>query len=155
MARANGSMTRAIAKALLTGITRLRRSTAEGVQVKQPSRGRPSVAAQSRVDRIYLEAAEIVEALTAEAVAGIQSRSEADVTALLVEANEAVKRGNRAAGVVQAVKACPQEGAVVPEVLAAEAAVVAVAAVEDDDKDWVKMFNIVNCKLDGGESDAY
>lgn len=155
MARANGSMTRAIAKAPLTGTRGLLRSTAGGVQVKQPSRGRPSVAAQSRADRIYLEAAEIVEALTAGVVAGNPSRSEADVTALLVEASGVVKRSNRAAGVVQVVKACPQKGAVAPEVLAAEAAVVAVAAVEDDDKDWVKMFNIVNYKFDGGENDAY
>jgi hypothetical protein len=40
--------------------------------------------------------------------------------ALLEGVNAAVKRGNRATEVVQAVKARPQEGAAVPEVVAAE-----------------------------------
>jgi hypothetical protein len=63
-----------------------------------------------------------------------------DVIALLVEVSEAVKRGSRAAGVVQAAGACPQEGAVVPEAVAGLVA----AAVEADDKNWTKMVNIIN-----------
>jgi len=125
-----------------------------------PNREKLSVAAQIRAVRIYHEAAEIVEALTAGAPAGIvealtagavagnqQPRSGEDVTALLVEVSGEVKRGNRAAGVVQAVEACPQEEAVVPEVPAAEeeeAAVAEVVAVEADDKNWIKMFNIID-----------
>jgi len=142
---------RATAKAPLTGIRGLRRSSAEGVQVKQPSRGRPSVVAQSREDRIFPGAVAIVEALTAGAVAGNPSRSGEDVTALLVEVSEAVKRGNRAAGVVQAARAVVPEAAVA-EVVAAEGAP---AAVEADGKNWVKMFNIINYKFDGGKGDVY
>jgi hypothetical protein len=111
------------------------------------------VAVVIREGRIYHEAVGIVEALTAGAVAGSQPPpSEVDVIALLVEVSEAVKRGSRAAGVVQAVEVCPQEGAVVQE---AGAVVPEVAAVEADDKNWVKMFNVISYKFDGGKSDAY
>ncbi len=101
---------------------------------------------RSRAGKIYHEGVEIVEALTAGAVAGIPSPIAAVVTALLVGVSEVVKRGNRAAEVVQAVNACPQEGAVAPEVLAAEDSAVAglvaaAVAAEGDDKNWVKMFN--------------
>jgi hypothetical protein len=112
-----------------------------------PNRENLSVAVRSRAGRIYHEAAEIVEALTAGAVAGNPCHSGEDVTALLVEVSGEVKRGNRVAGVVQAVEACPQEGAVVPEVPAAEeeeAAVAEVEAVEADDKNWIKMFNMID-----------
>ncbi len=107
----------------------------------QSNRENLSVVVRSRAGRIYHEAAEIVGALIAGAVAGIPSPIAAVVTARLVGASEEVRRGRRAAGVVQAVKACPQGGAVAPEVPAAEAAVVAVVAAEGDDKDWVEMFN--------------
>ena len=151
---------RATAKAPLTGITRLRRNSAEGVQVIQSNRERPSVAARSRADKIYHGVEAIVEALTAGAVAGNPFPSEEDVIALLVEVNEAVKRGNRAAVGSKAVEACPQEGAVVPEaedpavaeLVAAEGAPV---VVEADGKNWVKMFNIINYKFDGGKGDVY
>ena len=107
--------------------------------------------AQSREDRIYHGVEAIVEALTAGAVAGNPSRSGADVIALLVEVgvNEAVKRGNRAAGVVQAARV-PE--AAVAEVVAAEGAPVVVVA---DGKNWVKMFNNINYKFDGGKGDVY
>jgi hypothetical protein len=99
------------------------------------------VAVRIRAGRTFLGEAGIVGALTAGAVAGNQPLpNEVDVIALLVEVSEVVKRGNRAAGVVQAVEVCPQEGAVVPEAVAG----LVVAAAEADDKDWVKMFNIIN-----------
>ena len=88
-----------------------------------------------------------MEALTAGAVAGNPSPSGEDVTALLVEVSGEVKRGNRAAGAVQAAGACPQ--VVVPEaedpaVAGPVAAVAEVVAVEADDKNWIKMFNIID-----------
>jgi hypothetical protein len=141
-------MMRAIAKAPLTAIREPRRSSTERVQVMPPNREKLSVAARTRAVRIYHEAAEIVEALTAGAVAGNQQpRSGEDVTALLLEVSGEVKRGNRAAGVIQAAGACPQ--AVVPEAedpaVAGPVAVVAeVVAVEADDKNWIKMFNIID-----------
>ena len=148
MVKVSGSMMRATAKAPLTGIRGLRRSSAEGVQVKQPSRGRPSVVAQSREDRIFPGAEEIVEALTAGAVGeNQQPPSGAGVIALLVEVSGEVKRGNRAAVGSKAVEACPQ--VVVPEaedpaVAGPVAAVAEVVAVEADDKNWIKMFNIID-----------
>ena len=148
MAKASGSMIRATAKASLTGISRLVRSST------RPPPGKPLklvnlfVAVRSRADRIYHEAGEIVEALTAAVGVGNQAPpSEADVIALLVEVSEAVKQGNKATGVVQAA------GAVAPE--AEDPAVAGLVAVEADGKNWVKMFNIINYKFDGGKSDAY
>jgi hypothetical protein len=99
-----------------------------------PNHENLSVAVRSRAGRIYHGAAGIVEALTA----GVVAASRASLIAvaakvLLVEASEAVKRGNRATVVVQAARACPQEGALVQEGPAAEqegavaAGVVAVA----------------------------
>jgi|MudIll2142460700_1097286.scaffolds.fasta_scaffold383821_2 hypothetical protein len=138
-------MIRVTAKVSLTGIKGRRRSSTK------PPPGKPvkhvilSVAVRIRADKTFLEEAAIVEASTAGAVAGNPSRSEADVIALLVEVSGEVKRGNRAAGVIQAAGACPQ--AVVPEVPAAEeeeAAVAEVVAVEADDKNWIKMFNIID-----------
>ena len=89
-----------------------------------------SVAVKARADRIYHEAVETERVLVLrieEALTGV------DVIALLVEVSEGVKRGNKAAGVVQAVGACQ---AAVPEaedsavvVAAAEAAVVVAAVV--------------------------
>jgi hypothetical protein len=78
-----------------------------------PNRENLSVAAQIRVDRIYHEAAGIVPANQASPIA-------VGAIALLEEISGAAKRGNRATVVVQAAKAHRQEGAVVPEVLAAE-----------------------------------
>jgi len=51
VARATGSMIRATAKAPLTGIRRLRRSTTEGVQVKRLGHGRLTVAVLIKVAR--------------------------------------------------------------------------------------------------------
>ena len=87
-----------------------------------PNRENLSVAVRIREDRIYHEAAGIVPANQASPIA-------VGAIALLEEVNEAVKRGNRATVVVRAVKAHPQEGAVVPEVAAAEEAEEAVAVV--------------------------
>ena len=142
-------MIRATAKASLTGITRLRRSSIEGVQGIQSIREILSVAVGIRADRTFLgEVAiagaltgvvrlAIVGALTAEAVVGNQGfRTGVDVIALLVEVSEAVKRGKAAAGVVQAVEVCPQEGAVVREAEDPAAAGLVAAAVEADDS-WI------------------
>ena len=147
MAKASGSMIRATAKASLTGIRGLRRS------LTRPPRGKPLklvilfAAAVIRAVRIYHEAGAIVEALTAGAPAGIAEaltagavagnppRSGAEVIAPSVEVSGAVKRGNRAAGVVQAARV--PEAAVAEAVAAvavAEAGAVAVE-VEGDDKD--------------------
>jgi hypothetical protein len=155
-------MIRATARASLTGINRLDRSSTKPLPEKLVKLVILFVAVVIREGRIYHEAAGIVEALTAGAVAGNQPprsgvgnqppRTGVDVIALLVEVSEAVKRGSRAAGVVQAVEVCHQEGAVVPEVVAAG---LVAAAVEAGDKDWVKMVNIINYKFDGGKSDAY
>jgi len=176
--KASGSMMRATAKAPLTGITRLGRSTVEGAPVMQSNREKLFVVVRSRADKIFLGEAAIVEALTGvvrlaivgaltagdaedkqplpsgEAVAGNRaSPSEVVAIALLVEVIVAVKRGNRAAGVVQAV------GAVAPEAVAGLVAVAAglvvAVAVEADDKNWLKIFDIINCKFDGGKSNAY
>jgi len=156
--KANGSMIRATARASLTGINRLDRSSTKPLPEKLVKLVILFVAVVIREGRIYHEAVGIVEALTAGAVAGSQPpRSEVDVIALLVEVSEAVKRGNRAAGVVQAVEVCPQEGAVVPgaeDPAAAEVVAVAVEA-EADDKNWVRMFNVINYKFDGGKRNAY
>jgi hypothetical protein len=126
----------ATAKASLTGIRGLRRS------ITKPPPGKPLnlvilfVAAVIREGRIYHEAVEIVEALTAGAVAGKAPPSEAGVIALSAEASEAVKRGSRAAGVVQAA------GAVAPE--AEDPAVAGLVAAEADGKNWMRMFNIID-----------
>ena len=91
-----------------------------------PNRENLSVVMRIRVDRIYHEAAGIVPANQASLIAVVAK-------VLLVGASEAVKQGNRATAAVRAERACPQEGAVVPEVVAAEeeeavaAVVVAVA----------------------------
>jgi len=154
-------MIRATAKASPTGINRLDRSSTEGVQVMPPNHENLSVAVRIRAGRTFPGEVAIVEALTAGAVAGTQPpRSEVDVIALLVEVSEAVKRGNRAAVGSKAVEACPQEGEVVPEaedpavaeLVAAEGAPVVVVA---DGKNWVKIFDIINYKFDGGKSDVY
>jgi len=60
--RASGSMTRATAKVPPTGITRLGKSTVEGVQVMRPNREKLSVAAQSRADKTFLREVAIVGA---------------------------------------------------------------------------------------------
>ncbi len=153
-ARESGNTIRAIAKVSLTGITRPRRSSTRPLHGKPVKPENPSVAAQIRAGRIYHEAVEIVEALTAGAVAGIPFPIAAAVIARLVGVSVEVKQGRRAAVVVQAA-GVPEEDSAVADLGAAEAAVVAVAAVEDDDKDWLKMFNIVSYKLYGGENDAY
>ena len=128
--------------------------------MKPPDRENLSVAVRSRASRTFLGEVAIVEALTAGAVAGNQRPpSGADGIVLLVGVREAVKRSNKATAVLQAVRARPQEGAVVPEVPAAKqgAAVADLVAVEGpvDGKNWVKMVNIINYKFHGGESDAY
>ena len=56
--KAIGSTTRAIEKVLPTGIRRLHRSSTEGPQVKQPGRGRPTVAVQNKAGRAFLKARE-------------------------------------------------------------------------------------------------
>ena len=120
---------RATAKASLTGITRLERSTVEGAQGIQSIREILPVAVGIRADRTFLGEVAIVGALTAEAVEGNRGfRTGVDVIALLGEVSEAVKRGKAAAGVVQAAGACPQ--AVVQEVAAV--GLVVAAAVEAD-----------------------
>jgi hypothetical protein len=136
VAKASGSMMRAIAKGSLTGINRLDKNST------RPPPGKPVkpvilfVAAVIRAVRIYHEAAEIVEALTAGAVAGNPPPSGVGVTALLVEVSGAVKRGNRAAGVVQA-GGVPEAAVAGPVAVAAAvaAAVVAAAVAAADDKD--------------------
>ena len=134
MAKVSGSMIRATARAYLTGINRLDRSSTKPLPEKLVKLVILFVAVVIRAVRIYHEAAGIVEALTAGAVAGSQPPpSEVDVIALLVEVSEAVKRGNRAAGVAQAVEACPQEGAVVQEAEDPAVAGLVAAAVEADD----------------------
>jgi hypothetical protein len=127
-------MMRATAKAPLTGIRQLLRSTIEEHPLMRPNREKPSVAARTREDRTFPGEVAIVGALTAGDVAGNQASPTAVAAkVLLVEVSEAVKQGNRATVVVQAAKARRQEGAVVPEVVAAEeeeavaAVVVAVA----------------------------
>ena len=102
MAKASGSMTRATAKALLTGIKGLLRSTIGERPRMLPNRENLSVAVRTREDRIYHEAAGIVPANQASPIA-------VGAIALLVEVNEAVKQGNRATVVVRAVKAHPHE----------------------------------------------
>ena len=173
---------RATAKVPLTGITRLLSSSVGGVQIKQFNREKLSVVARSRGDRTFpaevaiagvaegnqpLPSGEVGEGKQPLPNRGVGEDNQASpsgevATAPLVEVSEEVKRGNRAAVVVRAVKACPQEGAVAPEVVvgpvvvaeeAVEAAAVVVAA--GDDKNCVKIINIVNHKFDGGESDAY
>ena len=152
MAKASGSMIRATAKASPTGINRLDRSSTEGVQVMPPNHENLSVAVRIRAGRTFPGEVAIVEALTAEAVGeNQQPPSGAGVIALLGEVSGEVKRGNRAAGVVQAARAVVPEAAVA-EVVAAEGAPVVVVA---DGKNWVKMFNNINYKFDGGKSDVY
>ena len=89
-----------------------------------------SVAARIKADRTFLGEVAIVEALTAGIVPANQASPIAEgAIALLVEVNEAVKRGNRATVVVQAVKAHPHEVAAVGAPAAvAEVAEAAVAA---------------------------
>ena len=88
-----------------------------------PNREKLSVAVQIRADRTLPGEVAIVEALIAGAPSAVVA------IALLEEVSEAVKRGNRATVVVQAVRVCPQEGAVVPAVVAAEEAEEVVVAV--------------------------
>jgi hypothetical protein len=122
VAKASGSMMRSTAKALLTGIKGLLRSTIGERLRMLPNRENLSVATRIREDRIYHEAAGIVPANQASPIA-------VGAIALLEGVSGAVKRGNRATVVVQAVKAHRQEGAVVPEVVAAEEAEEAMAEV--------------------------
>ena len=90
------------------------------------NREKLSVAARIKADRTFLGEVAIVEALTAGIVPANQASPIAvGVKVLLVEVNEAAKRGNRATVVVQAVKAHPHE----VEVEVAEEAGEAVAAV--------------------------
>ena len=141
MARASGSMTPATGKASLTGIRGLPRS------LTRPLHGKPVklvilfVAVRIRAGRTLPGEVAIAEALTAGAVAGNPPPSGVDVIALLAGAGVSgeVKRGNRAAVVVQAVEAVAPE-AVEEEAVAAEAeaeaAAVVVVAAADDDKNW-------------------
>ena len=151
MARASSSMIRATAKVFLTGIKGLLRSST------RPPHGKPVnlvilfVAVRIRAGRTLpgevaiaeaLTAVVIAEALIAEAVAGNPPPSGVDVIALLAGAGVSgeVKRGNRAAVAVQAVRAVAAE-AVEEEAVAAEAAAeaaeaVVVAAAADGDKNW-------------------
>jgi hypothetical protein len=105
-------MMRATAKGPLTAIKELLRSSIGERLLMPPNREKPSVAVRIRADRTFPGEVAIVEALTAE----VPSRVVA--IALLEEVSGAVKRGNKATEVLQAVKARPQEGAVVPEVVA-------------------------------------
>jgi hypothetical protein len=90
----------AIAKALLTGIKGLLRSSTGDRLRMRPDRESLSVAARNRVDRTFPVGAVIVEALTEGAPSGVA------VIALLAEAvSAAVKQGNKAAGARQAVRA--------------------------------------------------
>jgi hypothetical protein len=114
-------MMRATAKAPLTGIKGLLRSSIGERLRMPPNREKISVAVRIRADRILPGEAAIVEALTAAARSGVVARAP-----LEVEVSEAVKRGNRAAVAVRAVRACLQEVEV--EVVAV-AAVAVVAAV--------------------------
>jgi hypothetical protein len=107
-------MMRVTAKALLTGIRGLLRSSIGGPLLMPPNRGKPSVAARIRADRTFLGEVAIVEALTAGAPSGVGA-----IARLEEEVSEAVKQGNKATAVARAVKARRQEGAVVPEVAAA------------------------------------
>jgi hypothetical protein len=71
-----------------------------------PNRENLSVAVRIRADRTLPGEVAIVEALTAGAVADNQaSRIAVAVKVLLVEVSEAVKRGNRVAVAVRAVRA--------------------------------------------------
>jgi len=149
--KASGSMMQATAKAPLTGITRPDKSTVEGVRAMQFNREKLFVVVRNRADKIFLVEVGIAGALTAGAAEGrqplpsgeVEEGSQASLSgeiaiALLVEVIVAVKRGNRAAGVVQAAEAVVRE-AEDPAVagLAAVAAVV-VAAAEADDKELDK-----------------
>jgi len=93
-----------------------------------PNRENLSVAERIKADRTFLGEVAIVEALTAGIVPANQAFPIAvGAKVLLVEVNEAAKQGNRATGVVQAVKAHPQEVEVEVAEVGAPAAVGAVA----------------------------
>ena len=85
MAKANGSMMRITAKARLTGIKRLLRSSIGDRILLLPNRENLSEVVRSRADRIYPEVVAIVEALTAEAVVGNQASPTAVVAKVLLE----------------------------------------------------------------------
>ena len=102
VAKASGSMMRNIAKAPLTGIKTLLRSSIGERLLMLPNRENLSVATRTREDRIYHEAAGIVPANQASPIAE-------GAIALLEEVNGAAKRGNRVTVAVQAVKAHPHE----------------------------------------------
>ena len=121
VAKASGSMMRSTAKAPLTGIKGQLRSTIGHRLRTLPNRGNLSVAVRIRADRIHHEAAGIVPANQASPIA-------VGAIALLVEVNEAAKRGSRATVVVQAVKAHPHEVEVEVAEVDAPAAVGAVDA---------------------------
>lgn len=87
-----------------------------------------SAAVRNRADRAFPRGVAVAGVLTAGAVAGNRAfPSEVGAKVLLAEeVSEGVKRGNRAAAALQAVKAHPQEGAVgVPLEVAAVAEEVA------------------------------
>ncbi len=95
----------------------------------RPNRENLSVAERIKADRTFLGEVAIVEALTAGIVPANQASPIAEgAIALLVEVNEALKRGNRATVVVQAVKAHPHEVEVAVVGVVAEAAVAEVDA---------------------------
>ena len=100
-------MMRATAKAPLTGIKGLLRSSIGERLRMPPNREKISVAVRIRADRILPGEAAIVEALTGVAVADNQaSRIAVAAIALLEEVvSEAVKRGNKVAVAVRAVRA--------------------------------------------------
>ena len=91
---------RATAKGPLTGIKgRLRSSIGERLRMP-PNRGKPSVAARIRADRTFLG-----EVAIAGVVPGNPPHSGVVAIALLEEVSGAVKRGNRVAVAVRAVRA--------------------------------------------------
>jgi hypothetical protein len=125
-------MTRTTAKALLTGIKRLLRSSIEHRLRMLPDRENLSVAGLTKADRTFPGEVAIVEALTAE-VAGNQAFPTAVVAKVpLEEVSEAVRQDNRVTVAAPAAKAVLHEVGV--EVVAAEAegapVVVAVEAEE-------------------------
>jgi len=57
--KAIGNTTQAIEKVLPIGIRRLHRSSTEGLLLKRPGRGKPTVATQIKAGRAFLKAREI------------------------------------------------------------------------------------------------
>ena len=100
MAKASGSMMRATAKASPTGIRGLLRSLTKPPPGKRLKHVILSEAVRIRVDRIFPGAVAIVEALTAGAPSGVGAIALSEEVV-----SEAVKRGNKVAVAVRAVRA--------------------------------------------------